>query len=544
MQTSFPLLTLLVLAPFFCSAATTAHVCVLRDAPDLPPTALPDHRINDNYCDCADASDENGTSACPNGYFTCHNKRYRPVKIYSSWVHDGSCDCCDGSDEPAGACPDTCASLREADLKEATRKADVVRRGIATRKAYAKEMDRTMRLDRSELKKMERELARVKSQLETREKAIDLLKKRRDWEKTISVDNNSESVPTQASDSGSSSESDLDYEYGEDHIPDDSEFGDIDHQNASGLDDEEFVTTEDDEHISDDHSQREEDIVMDEAEEITTAEDEQHDIGDQQHLDEHIISATAAAAGSQQEEKIQQSEELPNTDSEQVSAPNQSEAIDVDHLCADLQTSSPNWVVRRFAYVGALVLSKVRRVLPKSLVPSTGNSSAKLDTCISNAEGEKWELESKKRDLEDKIEKLKKKSSIDYGADNALRKLHGSCTKGKVTQYEFEHCLFETVRQYENGASIAQLGRFDGWEGEGKDRFMKYVDGDRCWNGPQRSIKVQLLCGDNEEVVSVNEPNRCAYTMKFKTPAACEESMIKEIMADFESTPDEEKQEL
>ena len=45
-------------------------------------------RINDDYCDCADGSDEPGTNACPKSLFYCkHNEQ----KIPSSQVNDGIC---------------------------------------------------------------------------------------------------------------------------------------------------------------------------------------------------------------------------------------------------------------------------------------------------------------------------------------------------------------------------------------------------------------------------------------------------------------------
>ncbi|CAF0968478.1 unnamed protein product [Brachionus calyciflorus] len=72
------------------------------------------YKLNDDYCDCTDGSDEPSTSACQFGTFYCsfQNQLLPNYNIPSSRVDDKICDCCDGSDENSKInCKNTCDSL-------------------------------------------------------------------------------------------------------------------------------------------------------------------------------------------------------------------------------------------------------------------------------------------------------------------------------------------------------------------------------------------------------------------------------------------------
>ncbi|XP_042493116.1 glucosidase 2 subunit beta-like [Macadamia integrifolia] len=60
-------------------------------------------------------------------------------------------------------------------------------------------------------------------------------------------------------------------------------------------------------------------------------------------------------------------------------------------------------------------------------------------------------------------------------------------------------------------------------------RLMIFSHGEKCWNGPDRSLKVRLRCGLKNELTDVDEPSRCEYAALLSTPALCLEEKLKEL---------------
>ena len=118
-------------------------------------------RVNDDYCDCADGSDEPGTSACPNSSFFCPNRGASSLSIHSSRVNDLICDCCDGSDEWASkaGCANRCAEEGREKHKHVLEEISATEAGVKLRQQLSETATRTKAEQEAKKAKYEAKIA-------------------------------------------------------------------------------------------------------------------------------------------------------------------------------------------------------------------------------------------------------------------------------------------------------------------------------------------------------------------------------------------------
>ncbi|KAJ8611170.1 hypothetical protein CTAYLR_003548 [Chrysophaeum taylorii] len=130
-------------------------------------------------------------------------------------------------------------------------------------------------------------------------------------------------------------------------------------------------------------------------------------------------------------------------------------------------------------------------------------------------------LEQRVKDLEAKV--AKKKSKVEKAEamvadfrddDGALLVLRRTCLEYDSSGYEYDICFFDKAKQ-----GRTRLGNFRRMEGSA----MIFDGGDRCYNGPSRSLKVNFVCGAEDSVVAFTEPETCVYVATVATPCVCEQ---------------------
>ena len=142
------------------------------------------------------------------------------------------------------------------------------------------------------------------------------------------------------------------------------------------------------------------------------------------------------------------------------------------------------------------------------------------------------EANGEKNDLEKDLSELEKWQTTDAGPDKAFLVLRNECTDLETGEYKYSICPFKKAGQAPKaGGHQTSLGSWTGFKVVDGETHMLFENGEKCWNGPQRSVDVTVVCGDKNIVTQVAEPNRCAYVARMESPAVCGSVKIGEAVA-------------
>lgn len=439
---------------------------------------IPMSHVNDEYCDCADGSDEPGTPACTfdarfgmkdEWRFQCSDTAFLTKEILHSHINDGICDCCDGSDEYASnaRCPNTCA---EAHKKAAAERAE------REAKRQLGLQARTLMLEEARLYR-----EKLKGTLEGLQLKVSSLANERDAAESAKNIHEAAEVEERAK---------------------------IKENNAA-----EFELWK------------------------TAQETKKAELEELKKLQPQENEVIICSKWRQTKDCIGSGERASQDDKEcdVVIADGWSGYCD----CFD--TESNNEVRYEFD-CGHKPLRCNYVCTHNGGEPETVEDEKeeefKMDDGSSyehpDARDAREKLQVKQREL-DEVERTIKNTeddlARDFGADDAMLSLKGKCFELEQREYTYKMCPFTDVQQIrKSGGHGTNMGRwksfgeqsYSSWGSKQDYSHFLFADGEHCWGGPHRSTDVHAVCGAENKLVSVEEPSMCTYKMVFETPAVCE----------------------
>uniref|UniRef100_A0A671V3B5 Glucosidase 2 subunit beta n=1 Tax=Sparus aurata TaxID=8175 RepID=A0A671V3B5_SPAAU len=428
---------------------------------------IPFDRVNDDYCDCEDGSDEPGTAACPNGSFHCTNAGFRPAFIPSSRINDGICDCCDTTDEynSGAACQNTCRELGSKEREIMKEMAEIAKEGFLLKQQLIQEAKSGLEEKKAKLaevqvskKDLEDKLEALRTVKETAEQPEKEAKERhlKAWEGKLKFESLSTFTIIIAS---YVSVADL-----------------LTHSELDPDSDGSFTEAE---------AQVKHFFLLDKVD--TAAFESVWNNIKEKYVSESNADIPAPVETPQEETR----EPVPENDSEQYpeeDIPEEEEDDDEEDEDEDPDD-------------GDYKVSPVRISI-------------------------RFMKDDHDLDLHFVCRNLEKEISFDFGPGAEFAYLYGQCYELSTSEYIYRLCPFNRVSQKPKyGGSETNLGSWGKWTGPEDNVYslMKYEHGTGCWQGPNRSTTVKLTCGKETVVLSTSEPSRCEYLMEFTTPAVCQE---------------------
>lgn len=476
-------------------------------------------QVNDDYCDCADGSDEPGTAACPNGVFHCTNAGYKPLNLPSNRVNDGICDCCDASDEYASAasCVNSCSELGKEDRLREKQRAEQAKMGGQMRaemsqRGKALKEEQRVRFAELEKSKVEAEAIRnekatIKEDAETLEGvALKVYRDREEDARRAKQDQEALSNREEAE------ETFRKYDSNQNQLVEIVEMQTriVFDRNRDGA-----VTVEEAKYFLEEHDQVDLEtfvslcwpkikpfLMMDsglfkppsDVDELDReGEPEEADLQNEDDDRRYDLDSSEPAHlyNEEEEEGTELDREEEEEDDEGLDEPEVGEG--------QVQTEQPEEP-------------------PKiEYDPET----AELIRKANEARNQHTEADRHVREIDQEMRNIEDALNKDYGRDEEFAPLNGECINFEDREYVYKLCPFDkAIQQPKHGGAETRLGTWDRWENDDYTA-MRYSNGATCWNGPARSVVVHLECGLDTRILAVSEPSRCEYEYRVQTPASC-----------------------
>ncbi|KAG6401260.1 hypothetical protein SASPL_138111 [Salvia splendens] len=451
-------------------------------------------QFNDDFCDCPDGTDEPGTSACPNGKFYCKNAGHAPIVLYSSRVNDGICDCCDGSDEYDGKtiCPNTCWEAGKVAREKLKKKIATYQEGVTIRRKEIEKAKLSISKEEAELEKLKEEEKILNGLVEKLKERKEQIEKAEEQERLQKEKEEKERKEAQATKD-------------DDTKAEDTEPKPKDIHDDIGLVDQPPQDSAEDNHGSYTEPELGDHSIEDKLSNDGAGEQD----GSIQNTEQLVEDSTSDG-----KDGLDSGNQYDSSSSQRLESDDELDFSDITG------TSSSSW------------LDKIQQRV-KSIFQAVNIFQKPVNVSeAAQVRKEYDESSSKLSKIQSRISHLKQKLIEDFGPEKEFYSFYGKCFESKQNKYVYKVCPFKQATQ-EEGYSTTRLGSWEKFEES--YRVMQFMNGDKCWNGPDRSLKVRLRCGLKNELTDVDEPSRCEYLAFLATPALCIEDKLKELQEKMES---------
>ncbi|CAG8303213.1 unnamed protein product [Penicillium salamii] len=501
-----------------------------------PSIKIPSSAVNDDFCDCPDGSDEPGTAACAHisrnspltvadrpgnsdldtalglpGFY-CKNKGHRPSYVPFQRINDGVCDyelCCDGSDEWARVggtkCEDRCKEIGKQWRKQEEKNQKSMTAALRKKKDLLVDAGRQQKEIEVHIAELEAEIQGA----EVKEQGLqaDLQLAQEQDRKVVRTGKGKGKV------SALTSLAKGRVEELRNALVDVRRQRDETRDRVKELEDIlAKVKVEYNPNFNDEGVKRAVRSYEDYAARDQGTEDLNGDVN--RDLDE-ITKVDGTDSGVNWEHWENEDDSCPDSDI-------------VYKLAAYLPPSL-------VSFIEGKVISLKSYLQENGILPKPTEESSSESKAVTQARDALQEAQDSLTSLKNKLRDQRADLEQEYGTASIFRALKGVCISQDAGEYTYEHCFLESTKQNQRkGGSSVSMGKFSkvgtttveevneaGEVINVEKTVIEYTRGQSCWNGPNRSTKVILECGEENQILKTAEEEKCVYAMLVTSPAVC-----------------------